>query len=87
MILYAVTVTVPLTGDGNTIDVPVGIARLVFVSTDLVFDGEQGNYQENDRTNPLSIYAKMKCDAERVLYFQAGATAARTASCPRLPPR
>src|SRR3954452_4443791 len=30
-------------------------ARLVFVSTDLVFDGERGEYRESDVPNPLSV--------------------------------
>jgi dTDP-4-dehydrorhamnose reductase len=41
-------------------------ARLVLVSTDLVFDGEQGWYRETDRPNPLSIYGKTKLAAEKV---------------------
>src|SRR4029078_6375390 len=50
----------------------VGIARLVFVSSDLVFDGEQGNYKEHDRTNPLSTYGKTKCEAERAVMLYRG---------------
>jgi dTDP-4-dehydrorhamnose reductase len=42
-------------------------ARLVYVSTDLVFDGEKGNYREGDDVNPLSVYARSKCDAERAV--------------------
>ncbi|MDG1842649.1 MAG: SDR family oxidoreductase [Crocinitomicaceae bacterium] len=37
------------------------------LSTDFVFDGQKGNYKENDKPNPLSIYAKSKVDAENVL--------------------
>src|SRR5262249_39316920 len=39
-------------------------ARLLFVSTDLVFDGERGNYREDDAPSPLSIYGRTKADAE-----------------------
>jgi dTDP-4-dehydrorhamnose reductase len=39
--------------------------RFVYVSTDLVFDGERGNYCETDLTSPLSVYARTKADAER----------------------
>lgn len=36
----------------------------VFLSTDLVFDGRQGDYTETDPVNPLSVYAETKADAE-----------------------
>lgn len=36
----------------------------VFTSTDLVFDGEKGNYQETDLANPLNIYGEQKLLAE-----------------------
>ncbi len=39
-------------------------SRLVFISTDLVFDGERGNYRETDEANPLSIYGETKLEAE-----------------------
>ena len=38
--------------------------KLVFVSTDYVFDGEKGNYKTNDPINPISKYAKTKAAAE-----------------------
>ncbi len=40
-------------------------AKLVYISTDYVFDGEQGPYSETDSVNPLSVYAKHKLDAEQ----------------------
>lgn len=55
----------------------VGIARLVFVSTDLVFDGARGNYKEHERTNPLSMYGKTKGDAERAVLLYRGHLVAR----------
>ena len=41
-----------------------GHCRLVYISTDLVFDGEQGNYREEDTPRPLSFYGHTKLDAE-----------------------
>lgn len=41
-----------------------GGARLLQVSTDAVFDGQTGNYSEEDSPNPLSTYAKSKLEAE-----------------------
>jgi dTDP-4-dehydrorhamnose reductase len=37
------------------------------LSTDFVFDGEKGNYNEKDKANPLSHYAQSKVDAENLL--------------------
>ena len=44
-----------------------GDARLVFFSTDLVFDGREGAYAEDAAPNPLSVYAETKVEAERVV--------------------
>jgi len=38
-------------------------AKLVFVSTDNVFDGEGGNYREQDQTNPLNYYGRTPAPA------------------------
>src|SRR5437016_7204433 len=43
------------------------VPRLVFFSTDLVFDGGDGNYDEEASVNPLSIYAETKAAAERIV--------------------
>jgi dTDP-4-dehydrorhamnose reductase len=40
---------------------------LFFLSTDLVFDGRTGNYDETAATNPLSLYAETKAAAERIV--------------------
>ncbi|MEO9532262.1 MAG: SDR family oxidoreductase [Crocinitomicaceae bacterium] len=40
---------------------------LTHVSTDFVFDGEAGPYKEEDKRNPLSIYATSKRDSEDLL--------------------
>ena len=39
-------------------------ARMVFVSTDCVFDGQRGRYREGDATDPLSEYGRTKVAAE-----------------------
>ncbi len=41
--------------------------HLIHISTDFVFDGENGPYSEEDEKNPLSIYARSKSDAEDIL--------------------
>lgn len=39
----------------------------ILLSTDLVFDGRKGGYTESDATNPLSVYAETKAEAESVV--------------------
>lgn len=47
--------------------------RLVYVSTDLVFDGRRGGYQEQDVPAPLSVYGTTKAAAEHsVLAIERG---------------
>jgi dTDP-4-dehydrorhamnose reductase len=55
-------------------------ARLVHVSTDVVFDGEKGEpYVEEDEPTPLTDYGRAKADAERaVLDTHSGALIVRT---------
>lgn len=42
-------------------------ARLVFISTDLVFDGTAAPYAEDAPPTPLSVYGRTKADAERIV--------------------
>lgn len=39
-------------------------AYLIHISTDNVFDGEKGNYKEEDKVNPINTYGKTKLEAE-----------------------
>ena len=41
--------------------------RLIFISTDMVFDGRKGNYSEEDPVGPLSTYAMTKVEAEKLV--------------------
>jgi len=41
-------------------------AKIVFISTDYVFDGLNGPYDENQNVNPLSIYGKHKLIGEEL---------------------
>ena len=50
----------------------------VFFSTDLVFDGCAGNYDESAPVSPLSVYGKTKADAERVVLANPKHTVLRT---------
>ena len=40
-------------------------AKLVYISTDYVFDGEKGNYNEHDKPNPINYYGATKLEGEK----------------------
>jgi dTDP-4-dehydrorhamnose reductase len=42
-------------------------SQFVFFSTDLVFDGQRGNYNETDAPNPMHVYSETKLAAERIV--------------------
>ncbi len=42
-------------------------ARLVFMSSVEIFDGNQGNYNEQSTPNPLNLYGRMKYEIEKYL--------------------
>ena len=42
-------------------------AKMIFISTDYVFDGVKGNYAETDQPNPISFYGLTKLEAERLV--------------------
>ena len=55
-------------GVENLVDVARTIrAKLIHVSTDYVFDGLRGPYEEDDRPNPINYYGKTKLASENVV--------------------
>ena len=42
-------------------------AKMVFISSDQVFDGTKGKYSEDDELNPLNTYGKQKVMAEEII--------------------
>lgn len=56
-------------------------ARLVHLSTDLVFDGTKGRYTEDDAPRPVSVYGRVKAEAEEAVFRLApGACAVRVSA-------
>jgi dTDP-4-dehydrorhamnose reductase len=54
-------------------------ARLIHLSTDVLFDGQKGNYVEEDPPNPITPYGRSKALAEEaVLASSAEAVVVRT---------
>lgn len=54
-------------------------ARLIQLSTDLVFDGQAGRpYREDDPPNPLSDYGRAKLEAEQRVLEREGSLVVRT---------
>lgn len=49
--------------------------RLIHISTDMVFDGTQGNYSVTDTPNPLNLYGELKLHAEHEVLTQGGTLA------------
>lgn len=41
--------------------------RVIYISTDFVFDGTKDFYREDDKTNPVNWYAVTKCEGENLV--------------------
>jgi len=55
-------------------------AKLFYISTDSVFNGEQGMYVEEDTPNPINVYAKTKFEGEeRARHWLSDSIIVRTA--------
>jgi len=54
--------------------------KIIYISTDYVFDGTVGNYCEGDVPNPLGFYAKTKWYAEGI-FLSSGHRVIRTSFC------
>lgn len=53
--------------------------RMVYISTDYVFDGTKGSlYTEEDKPNPMSVYGKTKLDGEKAVQEICGGYILRT---------
>lgn len=39
-------------------------SKIIYISTDYVFDGKKGDYDEHDKPNPINVYGKTKYEGE-----------------------
>lgn len=42
-------------------------SKMIFISTDYIFDGKEGPYLEDAAANPISVYGQHKYDAEQIV--------------------
>lgn len=52
-------------------------ARAIYVSTDMVFDGESAPYDESSQPAPVSAYGRSKLEGERAAFAAGGALVVR----------
>jgi dTDP-4-dehydrorhamnose reductase len=55
-------------------------AKMIFISTDFVFDGEKGDYLEDDPAQPLNVYGRSKLEAEKIVASLPGHLILRTST-------
>ena len=71
-------VRVNVGGTGHVAALAAGLkTKLIYISSDTVYDGIKGNFSENDPVNPLSHYARTKLAGETASLKVPGALAAR----------
>lgn len=57
-----------VTGTQNIVDVCKSTnKKLIYISTEFVFDGEKGNYTEEDTPNPINWYGQTKYEGEKIV--------------------
>ena len=61
----------------------VGNIKMVYISSDHVFDGADGPYNINDKIRPLTKYAKTKAAGELVVQTYENSLIVRTSFCPK----
>lgn len=61
---------VNIKGTSNLVEkIKESSSKLVYVSTDYIFDGENGPYKEEDKPNPVNKYGETKLEAENIISF------------------
>jgi dTDP-4-dehydrorhamnose reductase len=70
---------VNITGTQTMLEALPPEVRFIYISTDLVFDGQKGGYSEKNATHPPNHYARTKQEAEKQVRRRAGAVVVRMA--------
>lgn len=53
--------------------------KVIYISSDVIFDGEKGNYKVSDRPNPINWYGETKLQNELIFQMVDNTTILRTA--------
>jgi dTDP-4-dehydrorhamnose reductase len=57
-----------ITGTKNLLEAAKSAgSRFIFISSDFVFSGRQGPYQEDDEPDPVNVYGQSKLEGERLV--------------------
>lgn len=68
-------------GTLNLVDCITPSTKMIYISTDYVFDGKKGNYTEEDTPNPINFYSKTKLIAENIIKTCDNYLIIRTSFC------
>ena len=68
-----------VTATRRLLDLAPAGSRFIYISTDLVFDGEKGGYSELDDPNPVNYYGETKLQAELLVRKRPGSVVLRIA--------
>jgi dTDP-4-dehydrorhamnose reductase len=71
--------SVNVTATRRLLDLAPPDSRFIYISTDLVFDGEKGCYSELDEPNPVNYYGETKLQAESLVRKHPGSVVVRIA--------
>jgi dTDP-4-dehydrorhamnose reductase len=63
---------------GSEVLASTGSGRFVLISTDAVFSGDSGDYQETDPVSPTTVYGRTKVEAEQRVLATDAALVVRT---------
>jgi len=74
--------TVNIIGTSNLVNLCMEFnKKIIYISTDYVFRGDEGNYKEHDALNPVNKYAWSKLGGECAVHLHPNSLIIRTSFC------